>query len=344
MRNKRTFSAILGPALALMVITGYLGHTGCSPQAGPPEKIAIGTNLNEMVGLLFIAEKQGFYQAQGLEAVIKEYQTGLAPLKDLEEGRLDLASCAEFALAGEVLAGRAEKLRCLAVIAAGEVDFLIARRDRGITRPEDLRAKTVGVPRKTSAEFFLAGFLTLNNIALGDVTVVDVRPGEMADALAGGKVDAVLVWAPVTDGIIKKLGNNAVVWPAQGGQNVYRLLVTREEVIRTRGAVLERLLRALDRAADFLERQPEAGKGIIAQRLQVSTADLQSGKAPINYEPFLDQGLLLAMEDQARWLIKNRLTDKSQVPNFLNYIHAEPLSHVDPKAVRLVLPGKEAAK
>jgi NitT/TauT family transport system substrate-binding protein len=233
-----------------MIITGYLAHPGCSPQGGPPEKITIGTNINEMVGLLFIAEDQGYYRTQGLEVAIKEYQTGLAPLKDLEEGRLDLASCAEFALAREVLAGRGEQLRCLAVIAAGEVDFLIARRDRGINRPGDLQGKRIGVPKKTSAEFFLAGFLTLNNISLEEVTVVDVRPREMADALAGGKVDAVLIWAPVTDGIIKKLGNNALAWPAQGGQNVYRLLVTRKEVIQKRGEVLERLLRALDRAAD----------------------------------------------------------------------------------------------
>lgn len=121
MRDQRTSLAILGPALVLMVITGYLAHTGCSPQGGPPEKITIGTNINEMVGLLFIAEDQGYYRTQGLEVAIKEYQTGLAPLQDLEEGRLDLASCAEFALAGEVLAGRGEQLRCLAVIAAGEV-------------------------------------------------------------------------------------------------------------------------------------------------------------------------------------------------------------------------------
>jgi len=327
-----------------MIIAGCLGHTGCSPRAGPPERIAIGTNFNEMVGLLFIAEAQGFYRTQGLEVAIREYQTGLAPLKDLEEGRLDLASCAEFALTGEVLAGRAGQLRCLAVIAAGEVDFLIARRDRGIKQPGDLRGKIIGVPRKTSAEFFLAGFLTLNNISLGEVTVADVRPKEMADALAGGKVDAVLVWAPVTDGIIKKLGNNAIVWPAQGGQNVYRLLVTRDEMIKKRGPVLERLLRSLAQAGGFMERQPEAGRAVIAQRLQVNIADLQSGKASINYESFLDQGLLLAMEDQARWLIRNRLTYQDRVPDFLGCIHAETLLQVDPRAMRLVLPGKEAAK
>jgi hypothetical protein len=66
MRDQRTFLAILGPALVLMVITGYLAHTGCSPQGGPPEKITIGTNINEMVGLLFIAEDQGYYRTQGL--------------------------------------------------------------------------------------------------------------------------------------------------------------------------------------------------------------------------------------------------------------------------------------
>jgi NitT/TauT family transport system substrate-binding protein len=44
------------------------------------------------------------------------------------------------------------------------------------------------------------------------------------------------------------------------------------------------------------------------------------------------------MEDEARWMIQNRLTDKTQVPNYLDYLATEALGQVNPKAVRLVLP------
>lgn len=339
MQGKTKISwAILASGLLLAVIARFFWLGGLPTPGGPSEKITIGTNLNEMLGLLFIAENRGYYQAQGLEVVIKEYQTGLGPLRDLREGRLDLVSCAEFALVGEIFTGRADQLRCLAVIGSGEVDLLIARRDKGINRPEDLRGKTIGVPRKTSAEFFLARFLTLNHISLKEVTVVDVKPSDLANALAAGKLDAVLVWAPVAHDVIKKAAPNAVVWPAQGGQNVYRLLVTREEYINKKPVVLEKLLGALERAAEFAKEHPDEAQAIIAHRLKVKIGDLQAGKSSINYELFLDQALLLAMEDQARWLIQNRLIDRAKVPNYLDYFHAEALSKVDPEAVRLIIP------
>lgn len=209
---------ILTPVLFIIIITGYLWHSGFLSRGAPPEEITIGTNINEMLGLLFIAETRGYYQEQGLKVSITNHQTGLGPLRDLKTGRLDLASCAEFALVGEIFAGGADQLRCLAIIGSGEVDLLIGRRDKGVNRPEDLRGKIIGVPRKTSAEFFLGRFLTLNYISLKEVTVVDVKPLDLADALAAGKVDAVLIWPPLTQDIIKKVGHNAIAWPAQGGK------------------------------------------------------------------------------------------------------------------------------
>jgi NitT/TauT family transport system substrate-binding protein len=333
--------AILASLLLLFGLAGYLWRAGFLSRSTPLEKITIGTNLNEMLGLLFIADTRGYYQEQGLKVSINSYQTGLGPLRDLKAGRLDLASCAEFALVGEIFAGGADQLRCLAIIGSGEVDFLIGRRDKGVNRPEDLRGKIIGVPRKTSAEFFLGRFLTLNRISLKEVTVIDFKPLDLADALASGKVDAVLVWAPLTQDIIKKVGHNAIAWPAQGGQNVYRLLIAREEYIKRKPMVLEKLLSALAQAADYLKHQPEAGRVIIARRLKESIADVQPGKFSINLEPFLDQGLLLVMEDQARWMIQNRITNQTKVPNYLDYIYAEPLAKVDPKAVRIIIPKDE---
>jgi ABC-type nitrate/sulfonate/bicarbonate transport system substrate-binding protein len=120
--------------------------------------------------------------------------------------------------------------------------------------------------------------------------------------------------------------------------------MTRQDYLKSKPAILEKLLRALAQAADYLKQQPEAGRKIIAQRLKLSLADLQPDQFPINLEPFLGQGLLLVMEDQARWMIQNRLTNQTKVPNYLDYIDPGPLLKVDPKAVRLVIPGKETAR
>jgi hypothetical protein len=41
-------------------------------------------------------------------------------------------------------------------------------------------------------------------------------------------------------------------------------------------------------------------------------------------------------------MIQNRLTEQTKVPDYLDYIYPGPLLKVDPKAVRLALPGKVA--
>ena len=308
---------------------------------GPLEKITIGVDHSGLNALIWIAH-QRFAAANGLDLVLKTYPSGRDGLKDLEASRLDLACCSEFVLVKEILAGQTN-LRCLSALASGEIDELIACRDKGISRPEDLRGKSIGVPRATTAEFFLGRFLTFNHISLKEVRVIDINPLDLADNLAVGKVEAVLVWEPITYEIVKKIGGNAVIWPAQAGQDSYWLLVAQEGNLKSKPMVAEKLLRALLQAANFMKKRPEEALGIIAEKMRVPLADLQPGKNPEKFELFLDQSMVLAMEGEARWMIRNQLNDRDKIPNFLDYFDAAALAQVAPEALRLIIPKAEGA-
>jgi NitT/TauT family transport system substrate-binding protein len=51
---------------------------------------------------------------------------------------------------------------------------------------------------------------------------------------------------------------------------------------------------------------------------------------------FLDQALIVSLEDQARWAIKNKLTDATKAPNYLNYIYFDALEAVKPKSMTII--------
>jgi NitT/TauT family transport system substrate-binding protein len=50
----------------------------------------------------------------------------------------------------------------------------------------------------------------------------------------------------------------------------------------------------------------------------------------------LDQGLVAAMEDEARWMIEHDLAPEENVPNFLDYIYIDGLEVVKPDAVNVI--------
>ena len=277
--SKRILTAIVPTAVILITLSIVYGwQTGLFSTA-PLEKITIGTHPNGMNGLLFVAKSQEFDKHQGLDLTIKPYPTGRDAAREVRAGRLEFACCAEFVLVNEIFTG-ADNLRCLATVSSGDIHSLIARRDKGIAKPEDLRGKAIGTPLGTSGEFYLARFLTFNRIPLREVSIIDVNLPDQAETLAAGKVDAVLAWAPETSNIIKKIGINAIEWPAQEGQDFYWLLVSQEEVVKNRKAGLEKLFRALNQAADFIKAQPAAARAIMAQWTKVPLTDLQAGKYP----------------------------------------------------------------
>ncbi len=50
----------------------------------------------------------------------------------------------------------------------------------------------------------------------------------------------------------------------------------------------------------------------------------------------LSQELLILMESEARWAIANNLTDKTEVPNYLDYFYFDALEAVNPEAVTII--------
>ena len=72
------------------------------------------------------------------------------------------------------------------------------------------------------------------------------------------------------------------------------------------------------------------------QKLNLSDNFSDTLWAKSHFMQSFDQGLLLAMEDEARWLIKNNLTNKKSIPLFLNYMNTTPLSRIEPTAVQFI--------
>jgi NitT/TauT family transport system substrate-binding protein len=50
----------------------------------------------------------------------------------------------------------------------------------------------------------------------------------------------------------------------------------------------------------------------------------------------LDQTTIVAMKDEAQWMISSNLTSEKTIPDFTNYIYIDGLKAIKPEAVNII--------
>ncbi len=181
--------------------------------------ISIGATTQELSTLIWIAEEKGYFEENGLDATVKAYDTGIETKNALLAGEVDVADTVDFVITGLGLEG--VDIKVLASIDTAIIDYIIARKDRGISSLSDLKGKKIGIKRGSSAEYYLGRTLLFNNLSLQDVELVAIHPPDMPEAIAQGEVDATITWHPHNYHIKNSLGDNAIVWSAHNEQPVY---------------------------------------------------------------------------------------------------------------------------
>ncbi len=90
------------------------------------------------------------------------------------------------------------------------------------------------------------------------------------------------------------------------------------------------------RAEKFIGENKDESIDIVAERLKLDKKFAAVVWDDFVFKVSLDQSLLTTMEAEARWAINSGLTDKTKVPNYLDYTYLDALEEVKPEAVAIV--------
>jgi NitT/TauT family transport system substrate-binding protein len=319
-------------AAAIVLVAAWSCSKGTP--SGEVEQITIASVSELEDALIDIAVVKGFFATNGLDVRLHPYPSGLAATDAMLKGDADMATAAEFVIAGKAL--KREKFLSLGTVAGFQNEFIIGRHDKGVGQISDLRRKKIGLPLHTSPEFSFSRFLELHGLSTGQVTLINVPPKDLTDAIVSAKVDAIVVWEPYATAARDQLGSRSVSWPSQNGQLKYWNVLTTGTWIEKHGKAIGPFLKSLAEADSYVARHPDETRALMEKRLGYGHTYMAHLWPQYQFGLSLGQPLMTAMKDEARWMINNKITDEKDIPDFANYVNVDGLKKVKPEAVSII--------
>jgi len=322
--------------LALMVLTASCQKPEKS--IGPKEKVTIGVGSGGLSLPFIIAREKGFFQEEGLDATIRIYPAFKKANEAMFAGEIDSSVTGDSQMVLESY--KREDFAIFATFAYSYDNIkVIGRKDRGVGKPADLKGKKIGIAVGLGSYFFAHIYLSEQGIDSSAVKMVEFAPADVSGALEEGKVDAIVVYEPYASMALKALPGKAVRLPRSDlYKQTFNLAVMRSYA-KGHPEVLKKVLKAVDRAITFIKQNRNESIAVMTKSLKPGEDLLVSIQDDLVFELSLEHSLLTILEDEARWVIANKVTDKTKVPNYLGYFYLDAMKAVKPEAVSIIRIG-----
>ncbi len=283
-----------------------------------------------------IALDQGYFADEGLTVTIKEMSDGKLAFNGLLQGECNFAINGAPPIVSQTDPEHANFAILATVMADDDAARIIARRDRGITRPQDLKGKRIGVKKGIIGHFFLDLFIMKHGLKPTDITQVFMDTDQFQAALVKGEIDGFAMTNKMINATARNLGDEATVFAEPGLNIIYGILTTRRDIpldLQT----TPQLLKALLRAEDFANREPAAAKAIVAKAFTLSAQEIDDVWTRTSIEVALANNLFVNLEDQYKWQVEHGvITDSPTFPNFLAVVEPSYLSAIKRGAVSVI--------
>jgi NitT/TauT family transport system substrate-binding protein len=319
----------------VVVIVGVILLAPTRRFAGSGGPITIGVDESPLLALMMIAEDQGFFSKQGVDVAIKYYASGKLALGGMFSGEVELATPAETPIVFSSFE-RMDFGIVATIGSSGSDSKIVARKDRNIQKPGDLRGKRVATQKASVVHFFLHSFLIKHGLSEKDIKLSFKHPDELIPALAKGEIDAFSMREPYVSRAKTLLRENMILFEEPGLHLKTYNLVAFNTFIKDRLNAVKGILQALTKSEEFVRKYPKHAQRMVSNKTGLKDSEIAGIWPDLRLEVSLEQSLIESLENEARWAIRNKLTDRKKVPNYLNFIYVDALEAVKPKGVTMI--------
>ncbi|MHC4159286.1 MAG: ABC transporter substrate-binding protein [Planctomycetota bacterium] len=233
--------------------------------------------LNLVTSLpVFIAQDKGFFAEQGIDYKIIPVASSNRIVESIVAGELDcfVGASAVPALAAELRSPGKLKVFAVSKITADKpFDALMVKKDSPIRTLSDLSGRKVAVFPGTTAASLLRKYLGDKGVNVSAITFVPMPPAKHLDALMEGSVDVIYAYEPtiaiaLSRGAVKKLHGSA--YADMLSPNPISVSVVSAAFIRKHPETAAKVIRALERAMNYMKEQDKQTRHILIRRMELS--------------------------------------------------------------------------
>ncbi len=248
---KKLFIALLLIICSIAIIACANQRSGDLSYPGAGRTINIGIMPDVESIPFIIAQKNGYFEQEGLHVNIKHFSSAKDRDSALQSGKLDgvITDIVAVLFANE---GGID----LKIIARTDGDILLmAGKDAGITAIAGLKGKDIGLSTNTIMEYTLDKMLEANGLQYNEVSKIAIPPlPTRLEMLQGGKVAAAILPEPMAGMAVK---NGAIVLASteQIGNKAGAIAFTSGSIADNPDEI-KAVFRAYDRAVEYLQNEP----------------------------------------------------------------------------------------
>jgi NitT/TauT family transport system substrate-binding protein len=299
----------------------------CGPAYAADPKVMIFSGTDEHWVPLQVAKAKGFFTAEGVDAEVTVFTTGATATEAFRAGRGDFISAGDLPSAAMWKTGNV--IGVAPSSSDTEIFGIVGKKD--INSPRDLRGRKVATRMGSTGEFLLYRYLASGGLSPSDANVIDLAPPEMVLAMAHGDIDAFAWLAPFTTRAINTGANVKLITSAKDLANNRIVLSASKSFIDRHPDLVRKVLRASQRATEFVRTNPEEATRIWADAVQGDVKQSLPVVRLISYDMTFNNAFVDDLNELAKFMVQKGAL--KEPINWSKEMNTNFLRDIDPKLV-----------
>jgi len=334
--NRRQF---LGTALAGTAAASF--PFGAGAQAASDIKIAYGSD-GYTWSVPYVADGIDSWKKFGLNASRATFPSGRESLEAAITGDMDFGTTTDSPYLFAALRGLQPMV--FANYQRYSKDMkVVMRTDRGANQsdPSSIKGKKIATHVGTSGHYVLSRYMEFGKLKKGDVTIVNMNPGDAINAVVRGDVDG-FAWSSRAAFMAEKAaGAGKLMVMTQDGLEKFfqshQLLCVSKGTIAKRPQIMKPAIQALLEAEAFMKRD-KAWTDIVAKRTRTTPDAVVAETADFEFHTRIDERFVEDLITAAEWAFAEGLAkrpEKNLRQIFVETFYTAPLAEVAPDRVKV---------